>query len=280
LDDLLRMVDYYFPADASQRAPRLAEASASLAARASAASAAAASSGAPAATRAAFLLLHGRALDAGGGEYSPEAEALISRAVRLDSSQAQAWAALGHVQFKKNDLESARESYAASLERAPSADSHRALSHLARIRPPPGSDTASIAVANAAAAAETIRHAKAAVQLDIAGAKSWVSLGLAHFFEAGNVSFSAADVRRGRAAFSRAAALEARAAEVDDTPERDPDLHFNRGHLCAYAEDYAGAIASFKVADEIDPSLSAHVRDERESRVACHRAVVALSPVY
>ena len=259
LDELLLLSDTYFPADALLRSARLSEKSSLLAARAGAAAVAAMSGGAPAPTRAAILLIQGRALDAAGG-FSPEAEAALSRAVRLDASRADAWAALGHVQWKKPDIESARESFSASLERGPTPLAHRSLAQLARAQAATGGGGAA---ANALAAATAVRHAKSAVQLDVSDAASWSALGIAHLTEAASATFSAADVRRARAAFARAALLEeqaaVRAAEVDDAPVRNPDLHFNRGHALAYAEDYAGAIKSFKFAAEIDPALPSGV---------------------
>ena len=259
LDALLLISASYFPTDSLLRTARLSEQSSILATRAGLAVAAATSANAPAPIRAALLLIQGRALDAAGG-FSPEAEAALSRAVRLDASRADAWAALGHVQWKKPDIESARESFAASLERGPTPLAHRSLAQLARAQAAAGGGSAA---ANAEAAATAVRHAKAAVQLDMSDATSWAALGVAHLTEAASVSFSAADVKRSKAAFTRAATLEEQAAvraiDVDDVPVRDPDLHFNRGHALAYAEDYAGAIASFKFAAEIDPSLPSPV---------------------
>jgi tetratricopeptide (TPR) repeat protein len=260
LDALLLLSASYFPTDSLLRTARLSEQSSLLATRAGLAVAAATSASAPAPIRAALLLIQGRALDAAGG-FSPEAEATLTRAVRLDASRADAWAALGHVQWKKPDIESARESFAASLEREPTPLAHRSLAQLARAHA--AASGGGSAAANAEAAATAVRHAKAAVQLDMSDATSWAALGVAHLTEAASVSFSAADVKRSRAAFTRAATLEEQAAmraiDVDDVPVRDPDLHFNRGHALAYAEDYVGAIASFKFAAEIDPSLPSPV---------------------
>ena len=59
--------------------------------------------------------LRGRALNI-GSEFSIEAEALLSKAVKLEPTLVEAWNELGESYWKKNDLESARTCFETALK--------------------------------------------------------------------------------------------------------------------------------------------------------------------
>jgi tetratricopeptide (TPR) repeat protein len=238
----------------------------------------------PAAGKATVAYLQGRALDAATSEYSSAAEDALSRAVRLNPASAEAWAALGHCQWKKNDLASAVESFSCSLKRRPTALALRSLSQLARLAL--SSSGASAEPADRAAAQlESIERAKAAVALSMTDAASWATLGLAHMFRAMDGTRDTEDLRKAKAAFSKAAQVEQAAGAAGSaeggaagaagaasssagagagaasssaaaaSSRRNPDLHYNRGVVLSALEEYEEASACFMLAAEIDPSM-------------------------
>jgi len=182
----------YFGADKPARL----QAAVARAARAAAALKPRAAAG-PGALRAALALLHGRALDALPA-YSPEAEVLLARAVKLEPGSAAAWAALGHVFWKKRDLAQAASCFEESAARAPSAAALRALSSIARQAP----------AASAADHARSLARAREAVALDVAEAANWATLGTALLVSFFARTKDAEDLAKASKAFARAAQLE------------------------------------------------------------------------
>ena len=117
--------------------------------------------GADARARAAYA--RGRALDAAAA-YSAEAEADLSRAVKLAPDFVDAWCALGHCFWKKNDLNAARDCYEGARDRQPTPDALRALSVLCRSVPPKSPDDD--------VHGQSVAHARHAAKLDGSG-ESW-----------------------------------------------------------------------------------------------------------
>ena len=229
--------------------------------------------GVPLSTKAEAALLCGRALDAGPA-FSAEAEECLSRAVRLDPASAMAWAALGHCLWKKSDLPGAQECFTTSVARQPSPFALRSLSQLVRMAALRGGG----GDARRAAHEASIEHAKAAVALAMGDAQSWAVLGVAHLYHAIHVTGEEEELRKAGRAFAMGAKVEAEAlgGSREAAPaaaarpglvglsscrsSRDPDLHFNRGVLLAYLNDYAAAVASFSTAQAVDATLPCQVR--------------------
>ena len=65
--------------------------------------------------KAELLYLRGKCLDF-LPEYTKQAEENLSKAVKLMPTRTEAWDALGHVYWKKNDLEQSRKCFEGSLE--------------------------------------------------------------------------------------------------------------------------------------------------------------------
>ena len=57
--------------------------------------------------RARLLYQRGRALNV-RGEHSPEAESLLSKAVKLDPAMVEAWNELGEAHWKRGDIDTAK----------------------------------------------------------------------------------------------------------------------------------------------------------------------------
>jgi tetratricopeptide (TPR) repeat protein len=222
--------------------------------------------GTPVQTKAEAYFLKGRALDA-PEEYNEEAEESLSRALRLDPGNANAWAALGHCQWKKGDLESARESFNTSVRQCPTSFALRSLSQLVRLG----------TLADPKAAHEmSISHAKAAVALSMTDPQNWASLAIAHHQHSTQITQKEEDLKLAQRAFTRAVKAEAEALICGSAGEgkpmqteggitvprsvRDPYLHFNRGQVLSYLEEYDSAVASYRLAGSIDPSLKTGVR--------------------
>ena len=249
LRELWAVRDGFFASDPAAKAALVARRVSSLVAAAAACDA----SSAEARARSAFV--RGRALDAGDA-YDPEAEAALSRAVKLAPDDVAAWNALGHAFWKKGDVAGAGDCYEAARARAGDAVSARALSQLARAGPRPADG----------AFDRSLALARDALRCDLGDGESWYVLGNAHvarFFSRGAGGRDPRDLRFAAKAYASAEAKYA--AAWADPPDvggirgtfGNPDLFFNRGHLRRYVEDYAGACADFSKARDLDGALPA-----------------------
>lgn len=282
---LTRVREHYHPINRQWKQDVCTALLASVARRVDAATSASDFLDCPSEQRAQLHCLHGRALDLSSDDFDAAAESALSRAIRLDSGQGAAWAALGHCLFKKRDLEGAVRCLTAASEKAPSCDTY-ALWSMALRQQAPTSASAAPGRPTAGAAAksqldivkESIAVAKKAVAADMGSPTGWTSLATAHLsaFFAGSREMS--DLERAAAAYTRAVALEdarntppiadavtastAYDAGVMDAiafaqqvPLRSPDLHYNRAECLCFTEEYEAAIASYERAGSIDPSL-------------------------
>ena len=62
-----------------------------------------------------MLYLRGKCLDF-EPEYTKQAEEFLSKSIKLMPTKTEAWDALGHVYWKKQDIEQSRKCYEGSLE--------------------------------------------------------------------------------------------------------------------------------------------------------------------
>ena len=77
-----------------------------------------------------LLFLRGKSLDF-LPEYSKNAEEFLSKSIKLLPSKFEAWDALGHVYWKKQDLAAAKKCFEGSLEQNQS--NKEALRHLSMV---------------------------------------------------------------------------------------------------------------------------------------------------
>ena len=194
-------------------------------------------------------LVRGRALDA-FETFNPEAEELLAKAVKLDSTNVDGWNALGECLWKKGDLMGARNCLESALRQGANKRSHIELSKLLRqIHGGSAEDRATLLQ-------ESVTHAKASVQLGFSDPEAWLGLGNAYvtvYFQATRV---AADLDRALQAYARA---EANGPEI-------PDVYYGRAQVLRFREDYQGAMTNFRRAAELDPSLpGAQEADDIES---------------
>jgi tetratricopeptide (TPR) repeat protein len=103
-----------------------------------------------------------------------DAEEWLSKAIKLETSKAEAWATLGDLAWRQGDAESASHYYNQSLRMKRTKEALRELSVI--IRQPP-KDGDSKGILDPSRIDESIALAKEAVQLDLDDHSSWYFLG-------------------------------------------------------------------------------------------------------
>ncbi|XP_066884995.1 tetratricopeptide repeat protein 5 isoform X3 [Kogia breviceps] len=164
--------------------------------------------------KAQVLMLTGKALNV-TPDYSPKAEELLSKAVKLEPKLVEAWNQLGEVYWKKGDVAAAHTCFSGALTHCENKVSLQNLSMVLRQLRTDSGDEHSRHVM------DSVRQAKLAVQMDILDGRSWYILGNAYlslYFSTGqNPKIS-----------QQALSAYAQAEKVDRTASSNPDLHLNR----------------------------------------------------
>eukprot|EP00752_Nemacystus_decipiens_P004804 g4371.t2 len=189
--------------------------------------------------RARVSYIRGRALDV-FGDFDPEAEKCLAKAVKLRPGEADGWSGLGHCYWKKPDLFAARRCFLTSLDKSRSADNMRQLSMLLRQLPGTAEETQDDHLQ------ESLRLAKEALKMDIGCGDSWYVLGNAYVASFFRSSRGIRDLDRALQAYKKA---------ESNGGGGNPDLFFNRAHVYHYREDYAEAIRDYRFARQLDPQL-------------------------
>uniref|UniRef100_A0A8C3WNA0 Tetratricopeptide repeat protein 5 n=1 Tax=Catagonus wagneri TaxID=51154 RepID=A0A8C3WNA0_9CETA len=186
------------------------------------------------------LMLTGKALNV-TPDYSPKAEELLSKAVKLEPKLVEAWNQLGEVYWKKGDVAAAHTCFSGALTHCKNKVSLQNLSMVLRQLRTDSGDEHSRHVM------DSVRQAKLAVQMDILDGRSWYILGNAYlslYFNTGqNPKIS-----------QQALSAYAQAEKVDRTASSNPDLHLNRATLHKYEENYGEALEGFSRAAALDPA--------------------------
>ncbi|XP_036984478.2 tetratricopeptide repeat protein 5 isoform X1 [Artibeus jamaicensis] len=190
--------------------------------------------------KAQVLMLTGKALNV-TPDYSPKAEELLSKAVKLEPKLVEAWNQLGEVYWKKGDVAAAHTCFSGALTHCKNKVSLQNLSMVLRQLRTDSGDEHSRHVM------DSVRQAKLAVQMDIHDGRSWYILGNAYlslYFNTGqNPKIS-----------QQALSAYAQAEKVDRTASSNPDLHLNRATLHKYEENYGEALEGFSQAAALDPA--------------------------
>lgn len=234
VDELYNVHDTVFTADKAEKQAQMKAMVDSIIA------AVAAVEPANAAEKAALKYYHGKALDA-MSQYSSEAEELLSAAVKLDPSRIDAWNSLGNCFWKKKDLQAAMNCFTGAAKQKPNAASLRQLSMLMRQM----GDTPQERLANIK---ESVAKAKEAVAVDVTDPKSWYVLGNAYLSTFFSCDHKPEDLTAAMKAYARADAKG---------DSKNPDLHYNSANVLMFQEEYDMAVASYRKALSIDPSLPA-----------------------
>ncbi|XP_023373343.1 tetratricopeptide repeat protein 5 [Otolemur garnettii] len=185
-------------------------------------------------------MLTGKALNV-TPDYSPKAEELLSKAVKLEPELVEAWNQLGEVYWKKGDIAAAHTCFSGALTHCKNKVSLQNLSMVLRqLRTDTGDERSRHVM-------DSVRQAKLAVQMDVHDGRSWYILGNAYlslYFNTGqNPKIS-----------QQALSAYAQAEKVDRKASSNPDLHLNRATLHKYEENYGEALEGFSQAAALDPS--------------------------
>ncbi|ELK07090.1 tetratricopeptide repeat protein 5 [Pteropus alecto] len=190
--------------------------------------------------KAQVLMLTGKALNV-TPDYSPKAEELLSKAVKLEPTLVEAWNQLGEVYWKKGDVAAAHTCFSGALTHCKNKVSLQNLSMVLRQLRTDSGDEHSRHIM------DSVRQAKLAVQMDIHDGRSWYILGNAYlslYFNTGqNPKIS-----------QQALSAYAQAEKVDRTASSNPDLHLNRATLHKYEENYGEALEGFSRSAALDPA--------------------------
>lgn len=213
--------------------------------------------------RARALYLRGRLVectadhgDADDAKALLGAEEALKKAAKLNPTLEGAWICLGQLLWRKGNLDGARNCYTAVTARAPNKKASQCMSMLyrtiAKAKAAPGTDEQKTHVL------ESLKHAKAAIKMDLTDGHSWYQCGMAYmtqFFAEG--ATDPAKLTQSLQCFSNA---EKGGPAGDGSLTKGgvgdyPDLHFNRATVRRYVEDYGPALEGFKRAAALDPQL-------------------------
>ncbi|KAK9115423.1 hypothetical protein Syun_022220 [Stephania yunnanensis] len=181
------------------------------------------------AQRADYELLKGVMLDV-LPSYDRKAEEHLVKSVKLNPSSIDAWLALGNCFTKKGELTSAKNCYNRGLEKGPNKCLLCDLSMVERmLAQEDGTQNWEQLLA------DSIKHAKEAVDLEVTDGYSWYNYGNAYltsFFLTGSRDFE-------KLSMSSKAYLQ---AQKDKKMKINPDLYYNYGTVNKYLENYEGPL--------------------------------------
>uniref|UniRef100_A0A8C5JYD4 Tetratricopeptide repeat domain 5 n=1 Tax=Jaculus jaculus TaxID=51337 RepID=A0A8C5JYD4_JACJA len=186
------------------------------------------------------LMLRGKALNV-TPDYSPKAEELLSKAVKLEPDLVEAWNQLGEVYWKKGDVAAAHTCFSGALTHCKNKVSLQNLSMVLRQLRPDSGDEHSRHVM------DSVHQAKLAVQMDVLDGRSWYILGNAYLSLYFNTDQNPKISQQALSAY-------AQAEKVDRKASSNPDLHLNRATLHKYEENYGDALEGFSQAAALDPA--------------------------
>ncbi|XP_073656802.1 tetratricopeptide repeat protein 5 isoform X4 [Tursiops truncatus] len=198
--------------------------------------------------KAQVLMLTGKALNV-TPNYSPKAEELLSKAVKLEPKLVEAWNQLGEVYWKKGDVAAAHTCFSGALTHCKNKVSLQNLSMVLRQLRTDSGDEHSRHVM------DSVRQAKLAVQMDILDGRSWCECSQKISDILGNAYLSLYfNTGQNPKISQQALSAYAQAEKVDRTASSNPDLHLNRATLHKYEENYGEALEGFSRAAALDPA--------------------------
>ncbi|CAG9330988.1 TTC5_1 [Blepharisma stoltei] len=196
--------------------------------------------GLPKLARAKLLYYKGRAL-ATKDTYDKSAEDNLTRSVKLDPTNGDAWNWMGEMLYLKGDYAQSKRCFEGALEHTgPNKEILRKLSMISRFV---GNDEE-----RKNNVANSVGLAKQALAIDIKDGNSWYVLANAHLTNFFINRPSSEELNRALKAYGQA-------ENFLDAP--NPDLCYNRGEAYKYLERYQEAIIEFQKAHELDPALNA-----------------------
>ncbi|XP_077275476.1 tetratricopeptide repeat protein 5 [Temnothorax americanus] len=189
-------------------------------------------------SRAKYYYLKGKALNV-VGHVIPQAEELLSKAVKLEPKFIEAWNELGEYYWKNDDIKQAKNCFVGALQHDRNKASLRNLSMVFR-QEQTSSDEERIKNIQ-----QGVEYAKEAVSLDTTDGYSWAVLGTAYLSSFFTVAQSPSMLRLCMSAYMQ--------AEKDIIARSNPDLFYNKAIALKYQEEYNLALQSFESAMALDP---------------------------
>ncbi|KAH0950598.1 hypothetical protein HN011_007901 [Eciton burchellii] len=189
-------------------------------------------------SRAKYYYLKGKALNV-VDRFVPQAEELLSKAVKLEPKLIEAWNELGECYWKNDDIKQAKNCFVGALQHDRNKVSLRNLSMVLR------QEQASSTEERTNNIQQGVDYAKEAVSLDTTDGTSWAILGNAYLSSFFTVVQSPTTLRLCMSAYMQ--------AEKDIIARSNPDLFYNRAIAFKYQEDYNLALRSFESAMALDP---------------------------
>jgi tetratricopeptide (TPR) repeat protein len=189
--------------------------------------------------KAELMYLRGKAMDF-LPEYTKQAEENLSKSIKLMPSKTEAWDALAHVYWKKQDVEQAKKCFEGSLDQ--DADNKIALRNLSMVyrmlKTTNGGEALDLEERKKNFK-ESIDLAKKAIALDMKDSQSWYVLGNAHLTNFFQNYESTKELDN---------ALRAYAQSEKNMTEANPDMFYNRATILEYLERYNEAVNDYQKA--------------------------------
>ncbi|OMJ65905.1 hypothetical protein SteCoe_37444 [Stentor coeruleus] len=176
--------------------------------------------------------------------YEKSAEDLLSKSLKLDPSNWEAWSTLGEIFYYKKDYPQAKRCFEGSLEQSgPKKDALRKLSIIYRFTTPNEDHKESVL--------KSIDIAKQALSLDFTDSESWYVLGNAHLTNYFTNSPTYEELEKSLKSYSQS-------TKYSVGP--NPDLHFNKALALNAAEIFDEAFVELEIAHNLDPLLDTMVK--------------------
>jgi hypothetical protein len=178
--------------------------------------------------------------------YEKSAEEFLSRSVKLDPRNSEAWNWLGEVFYFKKDYQQSKRCFEGSLEQSgPNKETLRKLSMVYRFL--------SQAEDRKEAVLRSIDFAKQALTIDFNDAESWYILANAHLTNYFTNNPSYQELERALKSYSQAEKLAL---------AQNPDLYFNKAIALNASGKYQEAFDDLEIANKLDPGLNAQGKAE------------------
>lgn len=188
-------------------------------------------------SKAEYFMLKGKCLNV-KSQFDEEAQEAMSRAVKLDPKQVEAWNILGECFWKKGDIDSAKNCFTGALQHSTNKVSLRSLSMVLRQLGSSGEEK--LRHIN-----DSVVNAREAVNLDITDGTSWYILGNAYLAQFFGGTQSEQALQLCLKAYTQ--------AEKDPVAKNNADLHYNRSMCYLYQSEFEAALSSFVTASQLDP---------------------------
>ncbi|OXU21450.1 hypothetical protein TSAR_000589 [Trichomalopsis sarcophagae] len=189
--------------------------------------------------RAKYYYLKGKTLNV-VDKFTPQAEELLSKAVKLEPKLIEAWNELGECYWKNDDIQQAKNCFVGALPHGKNKVSLRNLSMVLR------QEAALTSEQKIKNVQQGVEYAKDAVSLDPSDGTSWAILGNAYLSSFFTIAQNPSILRLCMSAYGQ--------AEKDLTAKSNPDLHYNKAMALKYQEEYKLALESFEQSKLLDPT--------------------------